>query len=108
MIDDSDPKDGVFLSIKDIARRLNVSGNFVYQECVKGHLEHYALGGSLRKRGAIRCTEEQFQHYLSNHLAQKPVQTQTISASANAASITTTANSVSQQLNRLMRKRKQA
>lgn len=107
MTDDTLLQDKTLLSIKDVASRLNVSDNFIYQQCIKGYLEHYSFGGSSRKRGAIRCSEEQLQNYLCNRLAQKPLTTQ-IMPSISAASITTTASSVSQQLTKLMKKRKPA
>ncbi|WP_257292957.1 helix-turn-helix domain-containing protein [Endozoicomonas sp. ONNA1] len=108
MIDDTQPENKVFLSIKDISKRLNVSDNFVYQQCVKGVLEHYALGGSLKKRGAIRCSEEQLQQYLINHHGQKPNRTQVLPTVTNIATVITTASNVSEQLTRLMKKRKPA
>lgn len=107
MTDDTLLQDKTLLSIKDMASRLNVSDNFVYQQCVKGYLEHYSLGGSSKKRGAIRCSEKQLQNYLCNHLAQKPLNTQ-IMPTVSAAHITTTAGNVSQQLTKLMKKRKPA
>ena len=102
-------KDEPRLSLRDIAQRLNVSDNFVYQECIRGKLDYYSLGGSQRKRGAIRCSENQYQHYLSLNLSQK--RTFVTPDTSAVASITKAPGTVSNKLNEMMtrkKKRKQA
>ncbi len=61
------------LTVRDIAQRLNVSQGFVYEQVVRGRIDHYSLGGSSRKRGAIRFTESQYQEYLSSQRDKKNV-----------------------------------
>ena len=59
------------LTVRDIAQRLNVSQGFVYGQVARGRIEHYSLGGTSRKRGAIRFSECQFQEYLSSQMDKK-------------------------------------
>ena len=99
---DDDP----VLKIKDIARRTQLSERFIYEQTIKGNIEHYVFGGSKRKRGAIRYSERQFRQFLTRQIDQcQPVTG--IAASGNlAATFTKRPNSTTTQLNQLLRKRR--
>ncbi len=93
------------LSIHDIAVRLNVSDNFIYQEIVRGKLKHYSFGGSVRKRGAIRCSEQQYQDYIQCNLeTSEPIY---VSGAKTQVSlkVVKTQNTVTNKLNQLLKKK---
>lgn len=60
----------VFFSVKDVAAHLGMSAHFIYRQINSGALEHYVLGGSAHKKGRIRISSEQLQHYLNNQKSQ--------------------------------------
>ena len=52
------------LSVRDVAKRLNVSKQFVYRLINEGRLQHFVLGGR-SNRGTIRVTETAFKEYIA-------------------------------------------
>ena len=92
------------LTIADIAKRLNMSDQFVYRQVISGKLNSYALGGSIRKRGAIRFSENQFQEYLASQI-NEPHRHTTNVAKINPASCTQRPNTVTNKLNLLLKTR---
>lgn len=49
-----------FLTVRQVAERLQVSAASVYQLCAEGRIAHHRLGVG---RGTIRITEEQLRQY---------------------------------------------
>ncbi len=49
------------MTVEDVARRLNVLENFVYQAIAEGRLKHHRLG---KAQGAIRVSETQLADFL--------------------------------------------
>lgn len=92
------------MNIADVAKRLNMSAHFVYRQTLTGTLQCYALGGSTRKRGAIRFSENQFQEYLE---AQKnrPAIPFINRSRIDPVKCTPKPNSVTFKLNKLLEKR---
>ncbi len=99
---DDDP----VLTIKDIARRTQLSEGFIYEQTIKGNIEHYAFGSSKRKRGAIRYSERQFRQFLSSQLDHCQPVTGIATGGNLAATLTKRPNSTTTQLNQLLRKRR--
>ncbi len=90
------------MTIADIANRLNMSAQFVYRQVISGRLDSYALGGSIRKRGAIRFSENQFQEYLASQI-NEPHRLLTNVTKINPASCTHKPNTVTNKLNLLLK-----
>ena len=99
---DDDP----VLTIKDIARRTQLSKRFIYEQTIKGNIEHYAFGGSKRKRGAIRYSERQYRQFLNSQLDHCQPVTGIATGGKLAATLTKRPNSTTTQLNQLLRKRR--
>jgi len=55
-----------YLTVKQVAERLQVSAATVYQLCAEQRLGHRRIGLG---RGTIRISEEQLQHYLAEPTA---------------------------------------
>lgn len=51
-----------YLTIKQVAERLQVSLGTVYHLCAQGRMPHHRVGLG---RGTIRISEEQFQRYVA-------------------------------------------
>ncbi len=96
---DDDP----VLTIRDIARRTQLSEGFIYEQTISGNIEHYAFGGSKRKRGAIRFSERQFRQFLTSQLDHCQPVTGIATGWSQATAITKHPNSTTHQLNQLLR-----
>ena len=59
------------LSVQDVAKRLNVSRQFVYRLINEGRLRHFVLGGH-SSRGTIRVTETAFTEYIAASQGKRP------------------------------------
>ena len=92
------------MTIADIANRLNMSAQFVYRQVKSGTLKSFSIGGTRRKSGAIRVSEQQFQEYLSGQQHQQvtPIATVQIKPAMQAPD----SNTVSYQLNQLLNRKK--
>ena len=99
----SDPS----LSITDVAKRLNMSENFVYRQAISGALQHYAIGGTARKCGAIRFSEIQYLEYLEGQKRLIPKALLSNSNKVELAKRTADKFTVTYKLNKLL-KQKQA
>lgn len=99
----SDPS----LTITDVARRLNMSENFVYRQTISGAIQHYALGGTARKCGAIRFSEVQYQEYLEGQKRLIPIALIPNKNKVDLAKRTADKFTVTYKLNKLL-KQKQA
>ena len=99
---DDDPT----LTIKDIASRTQLSEGFIYRQVIKGNIEHYAFGGSRRKRGAIRFSERQYRQFLANQIDHCQTVSGLPNGSIQATTLTRRPNSTSQQLNQLLSKKR--
>ncbi len=93
------------LTIADIAKRLNMSENFIYRQTLSGTLQCYAIGGTARKCGAIRFSENQYQEYLEAQKKQRPV-TATNRSRINPAKCTPKPSTVTYTLNKLLKQKK--
>ena len=103
--DDGIDRDDPVFSVKDIARRLNMSKEFVYREVASGKLEFYSIGGSDHQRGRIRISEQQFQDYLFNRKG-KQANRFVMPCTSNAARFTQKPQTVSNKLNQLLSSKK--
>ncbi len=99
---DDDP----VLTIRDIARRTQLSEGFIYEQTIRGNIEHYAFGGSKRKRGAIRFSERQFRQFLTSQLDHCQPVTGIATGGHLAATLTKRPNSTTNQLNQLLSKKR--
>ena len=99
---DDDP----VLTIRDIARRTQLSEGFIYEQTIRGNIEHYAFGGSRRKRGAIRFSERQYRQFLTNQLDHCQPVTGIAPGCGQAATLTRRPNQTTQQLNQLLGKKR--
>ena len=92
------------MTLTDIANRLNMSVQFVYLQVKSGALKSFSIGGTHRKVGAIRISEQQFQEYLSEQQHQ-PI-TPIAHISVKPAMKTADSNTVSYKLNQLLDRKK--
>jgi excisionase family DNA binding protein len=61
-----EPEDSRSYTVKDAARRLNLSSKKVYQMCIAGEIRCFKAGR------AIRIPNEEIEHYEANHPSQRP------------------------------------
>ena len=99
---DDDP----VLTIKDLASRTRLSEGFIYEQAIKGIIEHYAFGGSRRKRGAIRFSERQYRQFLSNQLDHCQPVTGPAVSQIQAGALTRQPNTTTRTLNQLLSKKR--
>ena len=92
------------MTIADIANRLNMSAQFVYRQIKSGALKSFSIGGTCRKSGAIRISEQQFQEYLSDQ--QQRQITPIAMAQIQPAMQVPDSNTVSYKLNQLLNRKK--
>ncbi len=59
------------MSMKQVAEKLNMSWSSVYRLITSGQLKAYAIGGTQRKTGAYRVSQQQLDEFLSESLYTK-------------------------------------